>query len=499
MAAWSRIGITFLIQILLVPVYLSRWDSKTYGIWLAIQALVSLLQLLDLGHQQFLRNEFLRIGNQRIRQLQITLWSSIPIALSLGAIEFSITLLLYHLGFLTYLLGSEPHLSQSAGLIVLFSILVWTFTGSVLGIATQALSPLGYFPRFSWWGVGMIVFTNICPIISVLVGNSFFETGIIWVVSIFIVNIPLGMETWRLLVKEKLHPVTINLKLGLKNFRDSQILTLKTLLEMIRQQGFRILLVPLSGESGMVAFVTMRTGANVAIQGLATITNPLLPELMRFLNQRDQKRSGMSFSIIWLAIISIIAPSVILLQVFVGPFFEIWTRGKVTFDPMLFSMLSMGVLILGIAQPAVAIIQGNNLLRAQLRISILSSFLAVAGLFFFINVIGIRGAALAILIAEIASAICYIWEGKRWLEEHSMRWPTIEFRWVLVSLMVTTVSMVAIILWPMFHKEFAISGIAAQMFCVFKYWILLSSESRLRALNLILPFLPVALRRKIER
>ena len=497
LSAWSGIGINLLTQLLLVPIYLQYWDSKTYGIWLAAQAWISLFTLLNLGHQQFLRYEFLRIGSHEKRRLQMVLWSSLPIALTLGLIEFSIVFLLNFFGVLPHFLGSEPNLSQTGGLIVLSCVSVWAFSGSTLGIAYQALSPFGYYPHFSWWSVGMILFTNICPIIAVLFGFSLLKTGMVWVISIFLVNIPFGIETWKVLIKEGLHPVKPNLNLGLKNFWNSQLLTLKSLLEMIRQQGYRILLVPLSGESGMVAFVTMRTGASVALQGLATITNPLMPELMRFLNQRNQIRSEMTFSIIWLAVISAMAPSVIILQAFVGPFFEIWTLGKVIFDPILFGMLSLGVIIFGIAQPAMAIIQGNNLLRAQLRISALSGFIALSGLFFFVKIMGISGAGLALLITEIVSAVCYVLVAREWLVNNELQWPASVFRWVLVSLLVTAISMAAMIMWPTFHLAFVTLGFATQVFCVIKYWRLLSLESRLHASNLILRFLPNVFRGKL--
>ena len=496
LAAWSGIGINLLTQLLLVPIYLSRWDSRTYGIWIAVQVLISLLVLLDLGHQQFLRNEFLLIGSKNRCRIQLVLWSSILIALTLGIIEFSITFLLHFFGVLPHFLGNEPNLSQTGGLIVLFSILVWAFTGSILGIASQALFPFGYYPRFAWWGVVMSLFTNICPIFAVLHGSSLLTTGMLWAGSILLINIPFGIDIWRLLVKEGLHPVKPNLKLGIENFWNSQLLTLKSFLEMIRQQGYRLLLLPISGLTSMVAFVTMRTGASVALQGLSTITNPLMPELMRFLNQRDQIRSEMAFSIVWLAVISAMAPAIIILQAFIGPFFEIWTRGKVIFDPTLFGMLSLGVLIFGIAQPAMAIIQGNNLLRAQLWISALSGFLALSGLFFFVKIMGISGAALALLITEIASAICYVLVAREWLVKNELRWPVSIFRWVLISLLVTAISMAAMIMWPSFHLAFVTLGFATQVFCVIKYWSLLSLESRLHASNLILRFLPIAFTRK---
>jgi hypothetical protein len=53
-ASWARIAVNMLSQLLLVPVYLIYWDVSTYGIWIAIQALVNILSMVDFGHQTFL-------------------------------------------------------------------------------------------------------------------------------------------------------------------------------------------------------------------------------------------------------------------------------------------------------------------------------------------------------------------------------------------------------------------------------------------------------------
>ncbi len=61
-ASWAQIAITAISQVVLVPVYLSHWSVATYGVWLAIQALISITSTFDFGHQEFLGYEFLRIG-----------------------------------------------------------------------------------------------------------------------------------------------------------------------------------------------------------------------------------------------------------------------------------------------------------------------------------------------------------------------------------------------------------------------------------------------------
>ncbi len=68
-ASWAQIGVKMASQIVLVPIYLNYWDVKTYGVWLAIQGIMSALSMLDLGHQNFMGYEFLRIGRQNIPAL----------------------------------------------------------------------------------------------------------------------------------------------------------------------------------------------------------------------------------------------------------------------------------------------------------------------------------------------------------------------------------------------------------------------------------------------
>ena len=52
-ASWAQIAVTMAAQIVLVPIYLSYWSVETYGIWLAIQGIMSALSMLDLGTSEF--------------------------------------------------------------------------------------------------------------------------------------------------------------------------------------------------------------------------------------------------------------------------------------------------------------------------------------------------------------------------------------------------------------------------------------------------------------
>jgi O-antigen/teichoic acid export membrane protein len=206
--------------------------------------------------------------------------------------------------------------------------------------------------------------------------------------------------------------------LGYSNFVKSVPILGKSIFENVRQQGVRLLLAPLAGPVGLAAFSTMRTGANVALQGLNTIINPLLPDLMRFLHDRDQARSEAAFATIWIVVVAFMAPGVVILQTFIEPFYIFWTQGKIDFDPQLFAVLSLGVLVYAVVQPAMAVVIGNNLTKTQFVIAGISAIIVFGLLVISVPVIGIFGAAVSLLIAEVVAAVGYKIYAQRWLAEN---------------------------------------------------------------------------------
>lgn len=494
-AAWVSMGVSLVSQVVLVPIFLSHWNSEVYGIWLAIQAAIGVVILLNTGHQSFLQNEFLRIGAHRIRVLRTFFWSAVTYGLLLGGLEFLVVVTVILTGTLPMLLGAESLEKSStinaAEIVFLAEGLVsWLFI-PVGGIAIRVLAPLGYYPRVAWWGVAVTCLRAAAPALVVLFFNGgLMMAGLTQVATVILINIPLSLDLWRLLKRGGLHPVRPNWRLGFRNVVLSQLLTFKSLLEMSRQQGVRLILASLAGAAPMAAFATMRTGANVALQGLSTIANPLMPELMRFLNQRDQARTEAAFGTVWLILAGAIVPAVIFLQAFIEPAFSWWTRGKIGFDPLLFGTLSAGVLVFAVARPALAVVQGNNLLRIQLILSVLAGAVAVGGMVMLVPIIGIRGAAYALFAAETVSAFGYVFSAQAWLTSQGMRWPWTAFLCVLTSVILAGCAMAGMVLYPSIKVEILGSTLMVQLILLVAYWRQLPMFARERAARLLTSRLP---------
>ena len=446
LASWAQIAVNMVAQLLLVPLYLNYWDVKMYGIWLAIVGIMNALSMLDMGHQSFMAFEFLRIGRNDIPTLSKSLSSAVVIGVAISFFQMLLIGVIFLTGILTFLLGeagtTDFGLINTAALALIVQGTSWLINTTVPAYLTRALAPFGYYPRFMWWGLAFTIVGAVTPLVAVIMGADILIASAAMGVAILAQNVPFYIDLFKIFKKEHIRPSKPSLALGLSNFRMSLPLLGKSLLENVRQQGVRLLLAPLSGAVGLAAFATMRTGANVALQGLNTICNPILPDLMRFLHDRDQPRSEAAFATIWIVVVALMAPAVVILQTFVEPLYVVWTQGKIPFNPLLFSILSLGVLVYAVVQPAMAIVVGNNLTKTQLMLTGIAGAVLLGVLFLLVPFIGILGAAIALLVAELVAGIGYQIYAERWLNENDLIWPRRPFYLAITSVCISAAGVI---------------------------------------------------------
>ena len=207
---------------------------------------------------------------------------------------------------------------------------------------------------------------------------------------------------------------------------------------------------------------------------------------MRFLHERDQARSEAAFATVWVVVVAFMAPGVVILQTFIEPFYNFWTQGKITFDPLLFAVLSIGVLVYAVVQPAMAIVVGNNLTKTQLALASISAIIVFAVLVISVPLIGILGAAVALLIAEIVAAIGYKIYAQRWLNQNELMWPQRAFYLAVVSVIIATGSLTFMILTP--EYKWLILGISLLLFVwnLWRYWQVLPTVAIESAKNIMI-------------
>jgi O-antigen/teichoic acid export membrane protein len=451
-AAWVKILLTVLTQILLVPVFLTHWSVEQYGCWLIIQTVVGLSSMLSSSHQAFLGYEFLKVGDKQTGEMRRLYYSALPYVFIIAVLELLVIVGLIYFGVIRTTF--DPQRSMDSGLLhqafwslILYS-LSWLVSSSVAGLAGRAVYPYGHFARMNWWGTILAFVQALTSGVAVALGADLLHTVLWIVIAGFIVNIPIHLDMWRMFRRHKLHPVRPDWKMGYQNVSRSLLVALGTVLDISRQQGVRIFLGALVGVEQMTAFSTMRTMSNLSLQGIGTITNPIMPEIMRFLRDKDTERTNATVGFVWFLAVILLSPVLIGFQWLMPIVYHTWTRGKIAFDPALFGIFSINLLVFSIARPPMAVLQGNNLLKVQLGMSIAGSLVAVGGILAFTAKFGVIGAAFCLLAAELLGTILAVWYAWKWLDRTGIGFPWRLFRVSVVSIMIAAITIAAMSVLP---------------------------------------------------
>lgn len=469
-ASWVKILVTIITQVLLVPIFLTYWDVKIYGIWIGLHALVSILSTLDRGFNDYMQYDFLKIGPKRISKISYVLWSSVSVVMLTSLLEFmliGVLLVILNLSFLNdkSLIILSLEIKQA-----FFLLWISWALNNLAGLFFRCLCVFGYYPRMSWWNVIYSIFTSIAPIYSIMNGGTLVSASYYTLIGSVLILLIQYIDITLLLKKNNILKVRSSFKYGFHKYFISLGLSSRYFLENFRQQGIRILLAPLLGASGLAAFATTRTFNNVALQGLGTIVNPILPELMRFLHQKEQKKMEASFDTIWLILVALMTFGMIFLQAFAHLLFDIWTKGLITFNPYLFASLSLSVLVYAWGQPAASIVIGNNLIRHQFVISFIAFLILSIGIYLFIPIWGILGSGVALLFSEFFVAFGYLFIAKNWLYAKNLIWPARSSFLSFISILVSGFGMLLLILFPQFKWIMLSIGCILQFFILKLYW-----------------------------
>jgi len=491
--------VTIFSQILAVPIYLHYWSIETYGAWILVQSMVTFLTIFDIAHHNYLGYEFLKIGQHKRNELALVFSTGVLVAFIVSIITFIIIFLLIFSGTISQWVGINTATAESFETSILLTCGTWVLTITFTGLLGRVLNPFGYFALSAWSGVLFAIASTTASVVAVYCGAGLVATAIATCVVTFICHSTLAVILFRIALQEKLISTKFEMGRGFFRFYASLALGVQAGLEILRQQGVRFILLPLSGMSQMIAFSTMRTGANLALQGVGTITAPLMPELMAFLGNRDQPRTESAFSVIWLMLCIVLVPAVLVVQYLAPTLFPLWTQGKIEFDPVLFALLSLTVLVYALAQPAIAVVTGNNLIREQVMISTIATVITVGAIYLLVPLMGVRGAALALLAGEVSALFLYVHAAKKWLTSVVMHWPTSAFVNASLSLVVASVGMASIILFKNYASLCLVFALFAQIFILISYWSQLPSIARNAATAQVVRFLPGLSRKWLDK
>ena len=471
LVTWLRLGLVILSQIIVTPIYLGYWAANEYGIWLAIVAITEVMQIPGIAHQNYVGNELLRYSNTDQTMFSRILKSGLKIGFAYGILELAAATCFALLTPASFWAETVPgaFLTEFRVALVAMAVgngLLWNWGG----LWVRCGNAMGRYERGVWWGIADVLVKTVAPLSVIPFGAGITTSVSVGTAAVLLLHAACIYDLRENVLPSIDDSATGEWRLGFRNFQHSLLLSLRSVLDIARTTGVRLILIPLAGVDQLTAFATMRTGANAALQGLSSITNPLLPELMRFLNMRDQQRSEAALGTIWMLLVGGMIPGVVILQTAAPFFFTLWTRNKIVFDPLLFGTLSLGVLVFAASQPAMAIAIGNNLVRQLLFISLCVAVLTTGGLIVLVPMWGLRGAGVSLLVGEIFATACFVRGSAKWLETKGMFWPTRAFTIVTGSVFLSGAAILAISLRPDWNGTSLPLFLVLESLFVFLYW-----------------------------
>ena len=359
-------------NIVLVPILLKYWGNASYGLWLALMAAFSLLQTLDLGHQNYVGNQLNVQYHTDVKQFRRTLGSSLLIAYFLAFVEIGISLLLITSGRIHQFLGMpsriivENHIAL--GLLLLMTM--WLLFGSVGGIIVRIMIPAGMLYESQWLGIGVRLSQFFSIVIVGVSGGGILAACLWYAVTQSVVSV---LVLWYIKLKlPDYYPwwQAAEWREGLRNLKKSLVLTFNSIGQQLSNNGLVLLISALFTSAVIPSFTTLRTLTNTAGSVTTIFITALFPDMIRFHAIRETGKLVDTFNANWFISGICVNFGLILVLPIIEPIYLLWTKGYLAFNPSLFFLLAVAISLTNFGAGLNLYLQGINDLRSQTVITI---------------------------------------------------------------------------------------------------------------------------------
>jgi len=398
--------INFIQNIVLIPIVLKYWGAQKYGIWIAIFALISIIKTIDLGHQNYIGNEFNKYFYTDKEYSKSLLGSAFNICIILGFFEFFVFILFF------FILNPQ----KLFGIPVLFNlegdyriglacyVFTWSILGSLGGLLVKIILPFGLYSSMTF----LTIFSKLSELFLL-----FFATYYNWNLNITffyfaLINLINSLITFYFIKvsASEFFPwwSTFNYKLGFRNLLKSIVFTLNAFIDQFNSSGIILIVSKTIGILFLPLFSTLRTITNVFIQITSLVTNPLVPEVIRLHSTNQKEKIIKIIDTNWFIVsILVIIPFYFTIP-FIEYIFTLWLHHKINFNFPLYCLLALSVIFVNIGRMNFNYFYGINLIKPMLSITITRLFTTLFFSFCLVPYFGILSIGIALFVSELFSS-----------------------------------------------------------------------------------------------
>ncbi len=394
-------GITLVIQLVSVPVFLAAWGVPTYGEWLVLSAVPTYVALSDLSFSSVAGNSMVMLVAEGKRTDAVTLgrrlWSIVTVMTGIAVLAAVTIALVFGGAF-----GSGAAIRASEAQIVLVALFLQVAVGNQYGVLDAWYRAGGRYPlgatvrqlgRLLEFGALMgAVLLGAPPSTAAIAFLAGSVAG--FVVSFVVLRRTVPWSTFR---PERPHLQTFRELLApgvaFMAFPIGNALSL---------QGFTIVIGATLGAPAVVVFSTTRTITRVALQAMGSINSAIWPELSRSVGsgRLDEARAILRRSV-QLALVGSLS-LVLGLALFGVAIIRWWTHGLVDSPPLLLFILVLVIVANSTWYTLSAVLAATNRHRRLAVVYLSGTTAALLGAVPLGSAFGLAGAAMALLAIDMA-------------------------------------------------------------------------------------------------
>jgi O-antigen/teichoic acid export membrane protein len=401
----ANFAVNMLLNVLQVWVLLRWWPRETYGLWLAVVAASTLLTTFDTGHLAYVGNKMTAEWMADREALRRTLGSAIRMALLTGGVQLAIAAWLCLSGAIYPVLSLDPRTSGGFAVALLIYTAGWIAMGSLASIIVRLMPAGGYFVRATVWGIAIRLIQFASLVVAARSGWSLPWVTLFYYAVGAVVAIFFYRDIWKLFPDLTPWWSKGDLRTGLANLARSTVLTVAGILDGLTLQGVVLFVTSALGAAVVPLFTTLRTIANMAMQGTSFLLAPVMPDIVRFDVRGEPQKLAAVFQFFWFCSGLLFNVGMVALLFFVEPAYRIWTQGKLPFDRVLFAWLAAGVVLRSLGAPFTTLSSSLNWLRAQMILSAVRTGVTVLGVLALFPSHGLAGIGAALAIAEAIGSV----------------------------------------------------------------------------------------------
>lgn len=395
----AGLAITIGIQLASLPVFLSTWDTATYGTWLLIAALPSYLAMADVGMVTSAGNRMTMAMGSGDTRLANRVFQSAQVFMAVVCAVLTL-LTLPIIWWAPW--PVEVTSDQRVALMALTAGVLLSLFG---GLSEQVFKAshryaqgthLGNLTRLAEWAGWMIGLLAVGSFSAVAIGGLAFRTAGTLMSAVVASHGKHGMN-WgsssatRQTIRQLIGPAAAFMAFPLAN--------------ALSFQGVTLLVGALLGPVAVAVFSTYRTLARTAVQVTAMFSHSLWPEFSRLFGQHSlTELRQLAQRSAWLS-----AAQVLLLcgalYVIAPWLLQAWTHGKIGFDPIVFGLLMLYAAVAGLWHvPRVLLMSTNQ--HSHLAVwTVMASALCVALTAWAGPHLGLTGVGGAMFLSELLVAL----------------------------------------------------------------------------------------------